>query len=314
MNMSNANKTITGPVIPLPTPFDKSYEVDYAALAAYVKFLAGSGIPAIMTTVGTSRFNLLTEAEVKKVNETVVKAAEGKTITIVANPQVGGTSKAIEYAKHAESIGADYFLAYFPERYYGEENTYAYYKAINDSVENIGILLHEMPMRNGYGAGNIPFSVELLERLMALPNIKGLKEEALDPEHSNKIVAALKDKAIIIGAGGGMSRFYNRDYKLGAKAYLGGIGNFEPQLELDFFDLMMKGEIEKAGKIINEIELPYFEKTVPVGWHPSLKAALALKGLLPEYERPPMKQVAGEELDMLRDVLKKNGWLKGKTA
>lgn len=300
---------ITGPVIPLPTPFTASYEVDYAALGAYVEFLVRSGIRNVMTTVGTSRFSLLTEEEVKKVNETVVKAAAGKAVTIVANPQVGGTAKAIDYARHAEAAGADFFLAYFPERYYGEENTYAFYKAINDNVSRIGILLHEMPMRNGYGAGNVQHSIDLLDRLMDLPNICGLKEEALDAEYSNRIVAALKDKAIIIGAGGGMSRYFKRDYALGAKAYLGGIGNFEPQLELDFFAHMMAGDLEKAGKIVNEIELPYFDKTVPVGWHPSLKCALALKGLLPEYERPPMKQIAGEEKEMMRETLKRNGWL-----
>ncbi|HLG02695.1 MAG TPA: dihydrodipicolinate synthase family protein [Bacteroidia bacterium] len=302
-------KEITGTVIPLPTPFNKNYEVDYGSLYNYVKFLIESGIKTVMTTVGTSRFNLLTEEEVKKVNETVVKAAGGRIVTIVANPQVGGTSKAIEFAKHSESIGADYFLTYFPERFYGDANTYSFFKAINDSVSKTGILLHEMPMRNGFGAGNIPFSLELLRKLTALPNIKGLKEEALDAEHSNRIVAALKDKAIIIGAGGGMSRFYNRDYNLGARAFLGGIGNFFPQLELDFYELMMKGDLEKAGKIIHEIELPYFEKTVPIGWHPSLKAALAVLGLMPEFERPPMKQVTGEELEILRSVLNNNGWL-----
>jgi dihydrodipicolinate synthase/N-acetylneuraminate lyase len=307
--MSKIDKVI-GPVIPLPTPFNKEYEVDYAALDRYVRFLVDNGIRNVMTTVGTSRFSLLTEEEVKKVNETVVKAAAGRAVTIVANPQVGGTAKAIEYAKHAELIGADFFLAYFPERYYGEENTFAFYKAINDSVSQIGILLHEMPMRNGYGAGNVQHSIPMLERLMDLPRISGVKEEALDAEYSNQIVAALKDKAVIIGAGGGMSRYYNRDYKLGAKAYLGGIGNFEPQLELDFFSLMSDGKLDEAGKIIHGIELPYFEKTVPIGWHPSLKAALALKGLLPEFERPPMKQVAGEELEMLRGVMMQNGWLK----
>lgn len=300
---------ITGPVIPLPTPFTSTFEVDYKSLTSYVEFLVNSGIKNIMTTVGTSRFNLLTFDEVKKVNETVVAAAKGKAVTIVANPQSGGVAHAIEFAHHAESIGADYFLAYFPERYYGEDNTFAYFKAISDSLKSTAILLHEMPMRNGYGAGTVQYSLELLERLLSLPNIAGVKEEALDAEYSNKLVAALKEKAIIIGAGGGMSRFYLRDHALGAKAYLGGIGNFVPQLELDFYSAIMSGNKTEAGRIVNEIELPYFSKTVPVGWHPSLKCALALKGLMQEYERPPMKQIAGEEKEMMRKVMQDNGWI-----
>lgn len=300
---------IVGPVIPLPTPFTKEFAVDYAALENYVRFLVDSGIKNVMTTVGTSRFNLLTDEEVKLVNESVVKAAAGKAITIVANPQVGGTARAVDFARHAEKIGADYFLAYFPERYYGEDNTFDFFQQINSALTSTGVLLHEMPMRNGYGAGNVQYSLPLLNRLMELPHICGLKEEALDANYSNELVAALKDTSIIIGAGGGMSRFYMRDHALGAKSYLGGIGNFYPQLELDFFEFMMKGDTARAGKIVNDIELPYFGKTVPIGWHPSLKCALALKGLMPEYERPPMKQVAGEEKEMLREVMTQNGWL-----
>ncbi|HTF03200.1 MAG TPA: dihydrodipicolinate synthase family protein, partial [Bacteroidia bacterium] len=140
---------ITGPVIPLPTPFNAKYEVDYAALGEYVRFLVNAGIKNVMTTVGTSRFNLLTFEEVKKVNETVVAAAAGKAVTIVANPQMGGVMHAIDFAKHAESIGADYFLAYFPERHYGEDNTYSYFKSISDELKKTSVLLHEMPMRNG---------------------------------------------------------------------------------------------------------------------------------------------------------------------
>lgn len=308
MNKKPIN-TITGPVIPLPTPFTASGEVDLTAMDRYVRFLVDNGIRNVMTTVGTSRYNLLSEEEVKQVNATVVKAAAGKAVTIVANPQVGGTAKAIEFAKHAEQIGADYFLAYFPERYYGEENTYAFYKALNDSLSKTDILIHEMPMRNGYGPGNVQYSIDLMHRLLELDRIAGVKEEALDAEYSNKFVAAISSKAIVIGAGGGMSRYYLRDHALGTLAFLGGIGNFVPSLELEFYDHMISGRKEEAGKIVNEIELPYFQKTVPVGWHPSLKSVLGLKGLMPEFERPPMKQIAGAEKEMLREVLKQNSWL-----
>lgn len=300
---------IRGPVIPLPTPFNEKLEVDYDALYSYVQFLVDNGIRNVMTTVGTSRFNLLSWEEVKKVNETVVKAAAGNAVTIVANPLTGGTLHAVDFAKHAEKIGADFFLAYFPERHYGEENTYEFFKTVNDAV-SIGILLHEMPKRNGYGPGNVHYSLELLDRLMKLEHIAGFKEEALDAGYSNQILERFRDKAIIIGAGGGMSRYLNRDFKRGSKAFLGGIGNFVPSLELDFYNAITSGNEAEASRIVNEIEIPYFNKVVPIGWHPSLKAALALKGLMKEYERPPMKQLTLDEKNALRKVMEENAWMK----
>ena len=300
--------SITGPVIPLPTPFDKDFNVDHASLASYVDFLVRNGIRTIMTTVGTSRFNLLTFEEIKKVNETVVKAAAGKVNTIVANPPMGGTLQAIEFARHAESIGADFFLAYYPERDYGEDNTYEFFRAINEA-SRVKVLIHEMPCRNGYGPGTVQYSLPLLDKLFELDHVVGLKEEALDAGYSNKIVSRFSSKAIIIGAGGGMSRYLQRDHELGSKAFLGGIGNFFPKLELDFYNAISNGDRQEAERIVNQVEIPYFNEVVPIGWHPSLKAALALKGLMQEYERPPMKEVKGEEKKTLKEIMKKNGWL-----
>jgi 4-hydroxy-tetrahydrodipicolinate synthase len=301
-------KEVRGTVIPLPTAFTKDGEVDYKTMHSYVEFLIANGIKNVMTTVGTSRFNLLTDDEVFKLNETVVNAAAGKAVTIVANPTVGSVKRTIEFGKHAQKIGADFFLAYYPERHYGEENIYNYFHAITKEVST-PILLHEMPMRNGFGPGQIQYSIQLLEKLIQLPTIAGFKEEALDNEHSNKIVSTFKDKAVIIGAGGGMSRYLLRDYDLGSKAFLGGIGNFFPSLEIDFFKAITGGEKLKAEKIVNEIELPYFQKVVPFGWHPSLKAALALKGLMQPFERAPMIEIKGEQLEQLKTVMQNNGWL-----
>jgi 4-hydroxy-tetrahydrodipicolinate synthase len=300
---------INGPVIPLPTPFNENGDVDYSSMESYVSFLASAGIPAVMTTVGTSRFNLVSNEEIMKLNEAVVVGGNGKCKTIVANPPVGSLATAIEFAKHAEKIGADYFLAYFPERFYGEENTFKFFDALDKVLTKTKILIHEMPMRNGLGGGQVQYSLDLLDRLLKLPNVVGLKEEALDTDYSNKIVERYSEKAIIIGAGGGMSRYLLRDYQRGSKAFLGGIGNFIPELELEFYKAITTGNKSRAEEIVNDIELPYFNDVVPMGWHPTLKAVLGLKKLMPRFERAPMIQIEGEQLMNMENILRKNNWL-----
>jgi len=280
-------KEVKGAVLPIPIPFLENEEIDYQGLDRYIRFLSDKGIQNVMTTVGTSRFNLLTDEEVRQVNKVVADAMPEDGVSIVANPLVGSTKAAITFAKHSQSIGADFFLLYFPERHYGEENTYQYFKTVADAVD-IPILIHEMPKRNGIGGGTVQYSLNLLERLLAIPNIVGFKEEALNLEYSNQIVTKFKDSAIIIGAGGGMSRYLKRDFERGSKAFLGGIGNFYPQLEIDFYDAITSGKETLANKIVSEIELPYFDIVVPYGWHPTLKAALAYQGLMNPFERRPM--------------------------
>jgi len=297
---------IQGTVIPLPTPFLADESVDHDSLSKYVKFLVDQGIPNVMTTVGTSRYNLLNAEEIKAVNKTVVKAANGQAKTIVANPPFGRQADAIEFAEHSREIGADLFLAYYPERFYGDDYLLDFFGKVADAA-GIGVLIHEMPMRNGLGGGSVQYPISTLKKLLDIPNVVGLKEEALDMAYSGSVVRALAKKAVIIGAGGGMSR-YLRDYWSGAKAFLGGIGNFNPALEIEFFAAMQAKDYDKAYGIVNQVEIPFFQKIVPFGWHPSLKAMLALRGHMEGYERKPMKQSSEEERSKIDEIMKSNHW------
>lgn len=301
-------KDINGPVIPVPVPFLENEDVDYNSLENYVRFLSESGIPAVMTTVGTSRYNLLSWDEIKKCNEALVKGTGANTLSIVANPVSGGLRHAIEFGKHAMEIGADFYLVYFPERHYGEDNTYAFFETLNKEL-NIPMLIHEMPMRNGMGGGQVQYGLNLLERLLKLENVVGMKEEALDKDYSNQILDRFAKKALIIGAGGGMSRYLYRDFARGSRAFLGGLGNFNPALELEFYQALQSGNKAKATAIVEEIELPYFEEVVPIGWHPALKAALSLKGFCRPNERKPMVSISKQDRAKVKSLLEKNGWM-----
>jgi 4-hydroxy-tetrahydrodipicolinate synthase len=175
-------KHVKGPVFPIPTPFTEDGHVDYEGIEKYVKFLVGKEVRTLMVTVGTSRFDVLTVEEMKLVNKTVVKAADGKALTIVTTPTKGPTTQAIDFVQHAESVGADGFLAVFPERYYSDDGVYEYFEEIAESC-SIGVLIHLMsltPGRAGIGA-KVHYSPELVGRIAAIKNMVGIKEESHDP-------------------------------------------------------------------------------------------------------------------------------------
>jgi len=87
------------------------------------------------------------------------------------------------------------------------------------------MMIHEMPMRSGYG-GNQQYSLDLLDRLTDLPGVVGMKEECMDGGYAYLLHRRLSGKCGIIGAGS--KRLLMRDFHSGAKAYLVGIGNFFP--------------------------------------------------------------------------------------
>ncbi len=63
-----------------------------------------------------------------------------------------------------------------------------------------------MPIRDGLERGIKQYYLELLDQLLTIENVIGVKKEALDVDHNNKIVEAISDKAVIVGAGSSIRR------------------------------------------------------------------------------------------------------------
>lgn len=296
---------LSGPVCPILTPFSKDgSRVDHEALAKYVDFLAASGIPAVMTTVGTSRFNLLSDNEIKEVNETVAKAADGRCLVILAGPMTGHTTSNIEFAQHAGAQGADAFIAFYPERYYGDEPLYQFFETLTQSTD-IGVMIHEMPMRSGYG-GSQQYPINLLKRLAELPNIYGLKEECMDASYAYILHRALEDDLAIIGAGS--MRLFMRDYHAGGRAYLVGIGSFFPRVAKAFYEAVITDDMGRAHSIVRTYEEPYFDLAVSLGWHVALKETLNILGLMPAWERDPLPRLTLDQRKRLKEKVDSLGW------
>ena len=258
-----------------------------------------------MTTVGTSRFNLLSEEEIAAVNATVAKAAARRCLTILAGPMIGGTQTNLAFAKHAEEQGADAYIAFFPERYYGDEALLGFYKTLLES-SNIGIMIHEMPMRSGYG-GSQQYPLGLLEDLADFPNLYGMKEECMDAGYSFQIHRALESKMAIIGAGS--MRLFMRDYHAGGRAYLVGIGSFFPRVAKAFYEAVISNDFGRAHGIAQAYEEPYFDLAVSLGWHVALKETLDILGLMPAWERNPLPRLSKTQRNILKSKIGELGWL-----
>jgi len=302
---------LRGPVHPIPVPFAADESVDLASLEGYIEYLVGEGASTLLVTVGTSRFNLLTREEMLRVNESVVRAAAGKAHAIVSGPgpNTGSTKENIDFARAAAEMGADAFIAVFPERHYGDDALVAFFHDLADASP-LPVWVHAVPMRDGFGGVNAVTRFELpaLERVAAHPNVVGVKEENGDRELFEAILAKLKDEISIIGAGGAMRRYF-RDEPLGSTCYLVGTESLLPDLGVRFFEAMAKGDRALAESIAAEQEDAFFETAVKFGWHRSLKAALHLLGKMPLTERRPFPQVAKVELEELRKVMADTGWL-----
>ena len=155
-------------------------------------------------------------------------------------------------------------------------------------VTSIGILIHEMPFISGHGGHIIDWPIDLLDRLADVDNIIAIKEDTKSDDYSRKVIKTISDRMSVIISGGG-KRQWLQFADMGCQSWLNGIGVFEPLLAHNFYKAYVEGNHAYTQKVINEIEVPFFEKCVQrYGWHLSIKSALEAQGHMQRNERMPM--------------------------
>ena len=304
-NLELLKEQIRGPVFSIITPFCRDESIDYQSLGNYVNYLYKGGARIFYVMAYNSRFSELTFDEIKDVNKYVVETAKSLSqdnIVIVADPIHCSTQISIEFATHAQKIGADIISLIFREKFYFEEQVFKHYEMVANNID-IGILIHEMPFISGMGGHTMDWPVSLLDRLADIENIIAIKEDAKNDDLTLKIVNKLKDRLTIITSGGGKRQWLNF-VNHGCQAWLNGIGVFEPKLATYFYKYYLSDDNARYMDIINKIEIPFFEQTVSkFGWHLSIKSALEAYGVMSRYERMPMMPLPEEKHKIVGQVV-----------
>jgi len=289
--LEQLREKIQGPVFSVITPFrEQDDEIDYPALENYLHRIYDAGGRIFYVMGYNSRFSELSWDEIKSLNTFVTRTVKGidkNAIVIVADPLHCSTTVSLEFARHAELIGADMISLIFREKHYSNEQVFKHYSWIANHV-NLGILIHEMPFISGHGGHTINWPVELLDQLADVENIIAIKEDAKDDEYSHSVISTIKDRVSIIISGGG-KRQWLEFADLGCQSWLNGIGVFEPRLATAFWQARQTGDKARCERIITDIEVPFFEQVVGrYGWHLGIKAAMQARGVMQRYERMPM--------------------------
>jgi dihydrodipicolinate synthase/N-acetylneuraminate lyase len=107
------------PVYPIPPSFNTDEDLEVESTIKYLNYLKERGAKTVMTTAGTSQFNLLNNEEIRKLNSTV---SEFKGNKILGLPPLSTLhlKKEIELLNN-KNLSDTYILILFPERYYDDE-------------------------------------------------------------------------------------------------------------------------------------------------------------------------------------------------
>ena len=135
-----------GSIPALITPF-KNQKVDYDSFNKIINHLIENGSNGLVPCGTTGESPTLSHEEHKKIIEETIKINDNR-VPIIAGTGSNNTAEAIDYTRHAESIGADAGLVVTP--YYNkptQEGLYSHFRSIASSVK-IPIIIYNIPGRS----------------------------------------------------------------------------------------------------------------------------------------------------------------------
>jgi dihydrodipicolinate synthase/N-acetylneuraminate lyase len=260
-------------VIPIPPSYDKNQKLSLNETEKYLDYLYDNEVSTIMTTAGTSQFNLLNLKEISDFNSISDKYPRK---SIIGLPPLS-TVETIKFIRDNPISSNSYYMALYPDRYYSAETIIDYFVSIRQYTEN-PLYLHGMFTRSGFG-GTWNYTHDILTELYESNIIIGIKEEHSELTASYNVLSQCPKNLDVIVAGGSMRR-HQFLRSAGGNSYLAGVGNFFPKIEIDY----------NNGKNIDHClskETKLFNVFGKYGWHRSLRAGLSILGLCCFFDRQP---------------------------
>ncbi len=276
---------LVGPVIVLRTFRTDDGKLDLKKQRTHLKWLLDQGINEgngiIMGAGGGSEGYFMSDDEWKAKVTLVAEECKGRV------PCMGGifelsATEAAKKAKFCEEVGID-FVQVSPPHYMVpiDDEVFYHFKAINDAAD-VGIMLYNTPW--AMPAPGYEFTPAILERLIRLENIEGLKWSSYDMSLFMTVMRLFSEELSIVNNQGNV---LSLPIKLGMKGFINSDGNIAPRLVLHIWDLWKNKKYEEYDDLNLKLYVdPYLNLSHPedikwagMGEGPHARAVLEAMGL-----------------------------------
>jgi 4-hydroxy-tetrahydrodipicolinate synthase len=292
------------------TPMLDTTRIDFDAIPPYVERLVAAGALGLAVNVDTGEGPHLTRDERREVLQTVVGATAGR-VRVVAG--VGGPSTAdgVANARIAREAGADALLIFpvgaFLSQPLRTDIVVEYHRAIAAAAGLPVILFQLQPM-----LGGVLYPAEVLDGLLAIPEVVAIKEASFDPLRWLALKAHLDAAPRRITLLTGNDNFIAESFLLGAQGALLGFATLLTAEHVALQAAARAGDVatvQALGRTIQRLADIMFAAPV-ADYRARTKVALAMQGWIPNtIVRPPLLSVDAAEQARIRAGLEAAGLL-----
>jgi len=242
---------LAGGLIPAaPVMFDRDGSFHNYAHEAYVSFMSSQPIAGCAIWAHTGRGLLLDDETAQRVLQQWREALPDKPLIAgvgarkaQTNPQEA-TNATLAMASAAADHGADALLVYPPSWLKHHEQRDSLILQHHEQLSKLGFPLVLFYLYEA--AGGVRYTTSVLDELMTLPNVIGIKMATLDSVMTYQDVASHiqsrhPDKLLITGE----DRFLGYSLRRGAKAALIGMGAVCSELQSELIEAHFTGKAER---------------------------------------------------------------------
>ncbi len=279
-------RDIEGVCIAMCTPLDSTGEkVDDGRLRDYIDEILDTGMHSILVGAGTGEYAYMTEPEVRHLVEVCCSHIDGRVPVAVQTTRMG-TAQTIEATKHAEDFGADAVMILPPwlESPF-ERGVIWHYEEIARHT-NADIIMYNTP-----GSSGIEITTAMYRRLIAVDNIKYMKDSEGDLAKLQKFVAI--GGKVLCGA----DPIAPYALMAGAVGWIWGVANVIPHECVQLYELIAAGKLGEAlelWKLMEPLNSFLWDNDFGVEYLVGAKTAANMVGRNLGPNRKPQLPVTGD--------------------
>jgi 4-hydroxy-tetrahydrodipicolinate synthase len=277
-----------GLVAAVPVPARADGRLHDGAHDSYLRYMASQPVAGVAVWAHTGRGLMLDEATARRVladwraalPHGVVVAGAGSRR---ADDPARATDDSVAMVARAAELGADAVLAYAPVWLRGRERRDELIVEHHRRLAAVGLPLILFYLYEE--AGGVSYSASVLDELLSMPEVVGIKMATLDSvmtyqDVSRRLAARHPDKLLITGE----DRFLGYSLMRGARAALIGMGAVCCGLQADLISAHAEGDAARFLRLSSEVDALAECLFVPPmeGYIRRVLWALAHLGVIPE--------------------------------
>ncbi len=278
------------------TDFDAQGRFDGDSYRRRLAWFVSHDISAVFVAGGTGEFFNLTLEEYREIVSLAVEAVDGKLPVIASAGLSVGSGTA--FAKAAEEAGADGILLMPPYLTECPQDGLVEYARQICAATPLNVIYYN----RGNGVMDAASVQQLADRCA---NLIALKDGKGDIQGLNKIVKTVGDRLVYIGGVPTAEIFAEAYLSIGVNTYSSAVFNFVPEMAVEFYRELRKGNKDVVKQITNDFFIPFVDlRDRKAGYAVSLiKAGAEIIGRPAGAVRAPLSMPTSEECHQLEKLI-----------